>query len=225
MTFRAGFYIRATSRSPFTDRAEAHIPIGHQRVYARLDPPFSYAQWIEAIRKGATFVTNAPMVEPTVDGAGPGGEIMLDAPRALRVRAVAESQLPFTTLDVVVNGEVVRSEPAAGGRRARVEFDLPVRGPVWIAARALGARHPEIMYYPHPGWSHPVVGHTSPVYVTVPGTPARSARAAASLIDDIEESVRFIRKRYRFASEADRALSLGRFEEGRQKLARIVAGA
>jgi phage terminase Nu1 subunit (DNA packaging protein) len=47
-------------------------------------------------------------------------------------------------------------------------------------------------------------------------------RAAGALVDDIEEAVRFIRKRCRFASEADRALA--RFEEGRRRLARITAG-
>ena len=206
-----GFRIPATGG---TDRAEAHIPIGHQRVYARLDPPFSYAQWIEAIRKGATFVTNAPMVELTVDGAGPGGEIMLDAPRALRVRAVAESQLPFTTLDVVVNGEVVRSEPAAGGRRARVEFDLPVRGSVWIAARALGARHPEIMYYPHPGWSHPVVGHTSPVYVRYRNEPLAVAASARFLLERVRKLEAWVRDEAYFGDEARRREALAATAQG-----------
>jgi hypothetical protein len=149
-----------------TDRDAPHIPIGHQRVYTRHDGPFSYAQWIDAIRKGASFVTNGPMVGLTVDGLGPGEEHVLSGPRRLRVEAWAESQIPFRTLDVVVNGEIARSAAAIdGGRRARLAFELPVSGPAWIAARALGDKHPEIMYYPHPEWSQPVGAHTSPVYV------------------------------------------------------------
>jgi hypothetical protein len=88
------------------------------------------------------------------------------AQRALRIQAQAESQLPFEHLEIVVNGSVVRSVPSASsGRQAKLEFDLPVKGPAWIAARALGARHPEIIFYPRIDWSHPVVAHTSPVWI------------------------------------------------------------
>jgi hypothetical protein len=57
----------------------------------------------------------------------------------------------------------------------------------------------------------------------VKGTLARRAEAAGSFVDDIEQSIRFIRKNYRFASEADKALALGRFEEGRAFYAKLVA--
>ena len=51
----------------------------------------------------------------------------------------------------------------------------------------------------------------------VPGTPSRQAHARGSFLDEIEESKRFIRKNYRFASQADLAIALGRFEQGRER--------
>jgi hypothetical protein len=158
-----GFRLPITAGS---DRSPPHIPIGHQRVYTRIAPPLSYDRWIEAIRRGASFVTNGPMLDLTVDGAAPGAELDVPAQRAVRIRAQAESQLPFEHLEIVVNGRVVRSVASvSSGRRAKLELDLPVKGPAWIAARALGDRHPELMFYPRPDWSHPVAAHTSPVWI------------------------------------------------------------
>ncbi len=73
----------------------------------------------------------------------------------------------------------------------------------------------------HAGYT--VFAHTSPVYYRVQGTSFRRAEAAGALVDEIEESMRFIRKSYKFASEADRALALGRFEQGRSFYARLIA--
>jgi hypothetical protein len=50
----------------------------------------------------------------------------------------------------------------------------------------------------------------------VEGTPSRRAEAAGAFVDEIEQSVRFIRKSYKFASEADKAVALGRFEAARR---------
>jgi hypothetical protein len=69
----------------------------------------------------------------------------------------------------------------------------------------------------------PVFAHTSPVYYRIPEVPSRRAAAAGEFVDEIEESMRFVRKNYRFASEADKALALGRFEQGRQIYAKLVS--
>src|SRR5262249_28276008 len=46
-----GFRIPATAG---TDRADPHIPVGHQRVYTRAEGPLNYDGWIETIRRGAS---------------------------------------------------------------------------------------------------------------------------------------------------------------------------
>ncbi|HWC00979.1 MAG TPA: hypothetical protein VG672_29935, partial [Bryobacteraceae bacterium] len=67
-----------------------------------------------------------------------------------------------------------------------------------------------------------VFAHTSPVYLRVQDTPHRRAEAAGAFVDEIEASMRFVRKRYKFAKEADRALALGRFEAGRQVFGKLM---
>jgi hypothetical protein len=68
-----------------------------------------------------------------------------------------------------------------------------------------------------------VYAHSSPVYLRVAGAPFRRASAAGAFIDEIEDSKRFIRKSYKFASQSDLALALGRFDAGRDSFIRLVS--
>jgi hypothetical protein len=42
-------------------------------------------------------------------------------------------------------------------------------------------------------------------------------------VDELEASMRFIRKSYSFASDADRATAIGRFEQTRQFYLKLLA--
>jgi hypothetical protein len=184
----------------------------HNRVYVQVEGGFSYESWIAGLRAGRTFVTNGPLLELTVNGRGPGA--MLDATAPLQVRARAVSRLPFDRLEIVQEGEVVAEQSAIGGREATLEREIPVERGGWLAARVRSGAKTYAAYT--------VFAHTSPVYYRVSGTPQRLARAAGAFVDEIEASVRYIRKNYKFASQADQALALGRFEEGRAVYAKLL---
>jgi hypothetical protein len=110
---------------------------------------------------------------------------------------------------------VVAEQSAVDQRQARLEREIVPTASGWVAARVSGGAKT------HAGY--PVFAHSSPVYYKIPGAPSRKAAAAGEFVDEIEESVRFVRKSYRFASEADKALALGRFEQGRLIYARLVS--
>jgi hypothetical protein len=206
-----------------TDRAEPHLPIGHQRTYTRLHFPFSNKDWIEAIGKGASFVTNGPMIELTAGELGPGEELKLDGPRKIRITARAESQLPFEKLDIIQNGEVIRSVHAdAAGRRAEVVLDQMIQGPAWIAARAMGSRNPEIMFYPHPQWSHPVVAHTSPIYIRYAKAPVAVPASARYLLNRVRQLERWAREDAYFGSESAKDNALQTIAAGAEFYRRIA---
>ena len=184
----------------------------HNRVYVQVEGGFSYESWIAGLRAGRTFVTNGPLLELTVNGRGPGA--MLEAGAPLQVRARAVSRLPFDRLEIIQEGEVVAEQSAIGGREATLEREIPVERGGWLAARVRSGAKTYAAYT--------VFAHTSPVYYRVSGTPHRLARAAGAFVDEIEASVRYIRKNYKFASQADQALALGRFEEGRAVYAKLL---
>jgi hypothetical protein len=186
----------------------------HNRVFVRTDGAFAYASWIAGLRAGRTFISNGPLLEVSVAGKGPGERVDLQ-PGPVAVSARALSRLAFDRLQIVHDGAVVAEALARGQREARLEVELPVTRGGWLAARVSSSAKT------HSGYT--VFAHTSPVYVQVAGTPARRASDAGAFVDEIEESLRFIRKSYRFANEADRAIALGRFQQGRDFYARLVA--
>src|SRR6185369_1638129 len=101
-----GFRLTATAG---TDKMTTFVTVGANRVYARLDGEFTYENWIGALKAGRTFITNSPMLSFTVNGREAGATLRLDSKRdkVLQIHARAESQLPYHSLEIVVNGQVV----------------------------------------------------------------------------------------------------------------------
>ncbi len=144
-----GFRVTATAGSDVPWGGTA----GDARFYVYTGKPqVDAGEWFRALGRGRTFVTLAPMLEFEVDGRPPGDELLAEKGQKLRVRAratVASAAVPLGALEIVANGEVVRSaEP--DGNKASVDFEIPASGSMWIAARTRDS-------------------HTTPVYVTVGG--------------------------------------------------------
>jgi hypothetical protein len=185
----------------------------HNRVFVQVQGPFNYDSWIAGLRAGRTFVSNGPLLEFTVDSQGPGATI---TPRGrVRVNAHALSRIPFERIEIVLDGRIVADQLAVSGPEVSLEREIEIEEGGWIAARISG-----------PGKTYadfPVFAHTSPVYLRVPDTSFRRAEAIGSVIDEIDRSVRVIRKSYRFDNDAQRALAVGKFKEGRDSFSRLLA--
>lgn len=136
--------------------------IGEVRVYAYLgEGGFDTDRWFSAVKNGRTFVSNGPMIDLKVNQALPGDELDLSQPSQVTIhaRAWGDSRIGVPgTLEVVVQGDVVRAatSPVTDVTSPlEVNFDLPVKNGVWIAARATAPNG--------------AVAHTTPIYVTVGG--------------------------------------------------------
>ncbi len=71
-----GFRLTATAG---TDKMTTFVTVGSNRVYARIDGDFTYASWIQALKRGHTFVTNSPLMRFTVNGREAGGDVALSS--------------------------------------------------------------------------------------------------------------------------------------------------
>lgn len=185
----------------------------HNRVFVQTEGAFSYDTWLAGLRAGRSFISNGPLMDATVNGRRPGDTIdPVEGPLKVRVRAL--SRIAFERIEVVINGRVVAEQNAIEGREATLEREFEVDQGGWIATRAISRTKS------HGGAT--VFAHTSPVYFRLPGTNHRLAEAAGAFVDEIEQSQRFIRKIYKFASDADRATAMGRFEEARRIYAKLL---
>lgn len=185
----------------------------HNRVFVKTEGAFTYDSWIAGIRAGRTMVSNGPLLELTVNGQGPGATVQTAAGH---VKVVAEviSRIPFERVEIIQDGRVVADQASVRGRAVRLERELEVEEGGWIAARVTGGAKT------YAGFT--AFAHTSPVYLRVPGTAYRRAEAIGSFIDEIGRSMRAIGKGFQFESDAQRALALGKFEEGRKAFAGML---
>lgn len=155
-----------------TDKMSADVPVGIYRTYVHIpdDQPFNYETWCRALRGGNTFHSGGPLLAFTANGQPIGSTIRLPGNGGtVEVEASARSILPFQSLELVLNGEVVaRTEDLKGVRSLTLRERLKVDRHCWIAARCAGPNYWESRKH-HDGWKRKLMAHTSPIYLAVGG--------------------------------------------------------
>ena len=112
------------------------VPVGIYRTYVHIpdDEPFTYETWCRGLRAGNTFLSGGPLVRllgrrsarsaSSITLPGNGGTV--------EVEASAESVVPFGSLELVMNGDVVARTEEEGGStrrlsiRERITVDRPL---------------------------------------------------------------------------------------------------
>ncbi|MDH3745112.1 MAG: CehA/McbA family metallohydrolase, partial [Acidobacteriota bacterium] len=120
---------------------------GRERFYAKLDGPLNADAWLEAVRRGRTFVTNGPAIEFSVEGTLPGEELLLAAPGEVRVKGRVRfdpDRDAVAALELVRGGEVeLRVNASTMTGEIRLETILEVEKTTWLALRATGEKRGE----------------------------------------------------------------------------------
>jgi hypothetical protein len=206
-------YLNAGFRLPIaagTDKSGDDIPVGSNRVYVSTKGRSDFAAWLAGIKAGTGFVTNGPLLDLDVDGHGPGEEISFDGPRTVKVRATARSLLPFTTLEIVLNGSPVAhvlrlvqaNAPVDGVYTLETEATVRLERSSWFAARAFA--DPDITPRLLPRQSS-VFAHTNPVYCLREGQRVREAASIAYLRRSVDALRGWLSTGPSFVTELDRA--------------------
>jgi TolB protein len=192
---------------------------GGGRVYVKIEPPLTYAKWIESYRAGRTFVSNGPMLFLNVDGKEPGEEVRFTGRQRLTVSAEARSLPPMQALELIVNGEVAATAtPTAEGTAAKLTHTLELDASAWVAARVRGAAHRRVMNDSH------LFAHTSPVYLLRDGKPVAIAKDAGVVLGWVDRLIEDVKRSPRFATEARRQEVLEVFQRGRAHYEKIASG-
>ncbi len=196
--------------------------VGSMRTYVRTpDGTLTMDGWFQGIRDGNSFVSSGPLIEFTVDGRGPGEELDLDGPSEVRVRGRVWSVVPMERVELVVDGDVVRTwEPAGDRKSLDIDDTLAIGASGWIHLRAEGAREdrwPLDTAYPQ--------AFTNPVWVTVASRPIRSAAAADYALRWIDKLEVMAELWPGWRSEREEEHVFGQFEEAREVYRRRAAEA
>jgi hypothetical protein len=192
------------------------IAVGAARTYAKLQPgeELSYGAWVTAVRAGRSFVTNGPLLTLDVNGQGPG-HVFTELPekRPVAVRAEVRSGVPFDSVEVLWNGQVIANRSPSGDRQATVlEAGFTPGEPGWLAARCHGH-----------GWlpdGQVPYAHTSPLWFHPGGKPPSPARESATrLLAILDRTLAWTRHTARCHNPKSREHLLGVLGEARRVLA------
>jgi hypothetical protein len=169
-----------------TDKMSANTAVGTVRTYARIpaDQAFTYDAWMEAIRRGQTFVTYGPLLEFSVDGQPMGGRIVM-TPNGGTVQVewqVASVTVPMTRVELVVNGEIRRSETVSS-EKGSGSWSVKVDQSAWLALLVRGH---------YPDKPEIIAAHSSPVMVTVGDSPLLAAADALTILEQIEGALAYL---------------------------------
>jgi acetyl esterase/lipase len=183
-------------------------PIGYNRVYVKLNEPFSYESWFHALKAGRSFGTNGPMLFLRINGEEVGSILRFHGgkPARLRIQAEASSQRKLDRLEVVFKGNVIKTAttPDTHGKMV-LDFENEVLESGWFAARAFEELGQTIHF-----------AHTSPIYTELGSRSAIVPEDARYFIQWIGREMDFYRKETRFNRPEDRAEMLRFFEKARE---------
>ena len=189
-------------------------PVGLVRVYARV-PKTNPAvpAWLDSLKKGRTFATNAPLIGFTLGGKEVGDDLTLPAgEKQVKFKAWMRSIVPVDHLEVVCNGRVARDLKLTGNRMsAETEDTIPISQSGWCLLRASSDK-PE-----HPVLDDYVYATTSPIYVSVQGSPRNSAGDATFFIAWIDRLIDAAEANHNWNTDAEKAAVLRTLGEARQR--------
>jgi len=128
--------------------------MGQERSFVHVDGELSREKWKESILAGRVFVSNAPVIELSVNGKGMGDEVRVQAGERIAVTARASINPDFDTLDrleLVAHGRVIKSVSSpVGAATLALDAELETDYGLWLAVRVYGKKsakaHSGIVY-------------------------------------------------------------------------------
>jgi hypothetical protein len=225
-----------------TDKMSNWVTVGANRVFALIKGDFSYQAWIDALGKGATFISNSPFIFCTVAGKNPGNEIQISKNKKIKIIAEVWSQFPIDRLEIMANGQVVGEKIIEKDQSyAKLEIEFIPSESCWVAARAHQFteadrdRGVSFMqrrdYGGGPTYLNKFYGtlrpettfaHTSPSYVTVDKKPIRSKVDAEYFITYLENGAAWLQKSGRFPSIQAKQEVLDTFNKGKDLFKKLA---
>jgi hypothetical protein len=190
-----GFRLPASAGTDcFLNRIYSQLP-GGDRVYVKVDGPFSYDSWIKGLKAGRSFVSNGPVLRFTVDKKNLGDTVTLPTSAKVKVRAIGRSQFPLDKVEIIYNGKVALPVSLAKDKlAAEFEGDILLDKSGWLALRAQGPGHPASALTS-------LYAITSPIYVEVGKAPTRSRDDALFFLAWIDRLSLALRERNRIPNE------------------------
>lgn len=178
----SGYHLRVSAG---TASGVHPVQLGFGRVYVHLPDGFGYEDWMQGLDAGRSFVSTGPMLE-TRFGDYHAGETISppdSTAYALKIVSTATSRKPLDRIEIVMNGDVIRTlSPEnrlskTGAFVTNVTETINLDSSAWCAVRCFEEDPKGRIRF----------AHTNPVHVLLPDKPLRPKKVEVqSLIDRMQ---------------------------------------
>ena len=197
-----------------TDKMSAARPVGSvSRTYAKVED-WTHNGFLDATRRGKTFVTNGPLLKLTANGEPIGSELRFtgSGPFTVNVEGECFSQRPVNYIQIIQDGAVIHEI-----RASELPQSSPFRYPLtfeksgWIALRT----GPDTSD-PEDWWGYTMAAHSSPLYVSVNDELPANADDANYLITRIDKTLDWAQSEAIWTSPKTKQTAIDSFQKARQ---------
>ena len=188
--------------------------IGQMRAYAHMPDGLSWDGWLHAIKTGAMFVTNGPLLQFSVNGFSMGDTLYLDpGATSVTVEGVIHSIAPLDRIELVEGGRInsLRTMQVDTSVTARTfSYELDINSSTWLTLQVASdtAWHPIDDRF--------VQATTNPIWILRGDEPVRSSSSAAYFIRWIDRLSAMAEGHPGWRSDAERLHVLGEFRQARR---------
>lgn len=191
------------------------MSIGATRVYVKPEGPLTESSYLQALKEGRSFVSNGPQLEFTVDDQEPG-QVIKATGKKVTWNLEVHSPVPFETIEIFVNGEVVwtkKDNYGAGNHGFKGSLTIPSGG--WVTARIVGGTSvwPMMDSYPF--------AESSPVWFNNIGSTdsAVVSKSAKILLDALLNSEQRLHNGY---GETPIPILQAHFDKAKERLQQLI---
>ncbi|MEO8364957.1 MAG: CehA/McbA family metallohydrolase [Pseudoxanthomonas sp.] len=192
-------------------------PVGMNRVFLDTGGKRDGASVVTALKRGHGFASNGPLLGLLVDGARPGS-IVKTASGTHRYRIALRSPVAIDHLELVHNGEVVKSFALAGDRRSLDDSGELELDDGWLLLRAWneGADPLVLDIYPY--------ATTNPVWLGEPEPTASARQDAIYFSDWLGRVIEAASVRNDYNDAEERKATLDYLQEARERYRALADG-
>jgi hypothetical protein len=218
MFLNTGFHLPLSAG---TDKMHNTEIVGATRTYAYLgDTELTYPAWADAMAQGRTFTTTGPLLSFTANGQPIGSSLELEADEEVILEAEVHApprRFPWERFEIVYNGEVIASTVNDGNKyKVSLSAKVNIKKSGWFAARAYV---PEESTTPRlaavDGAGSGAQAHTSPIYVSIPGSRVWSEEDAAFMAAQCDIAIDWARNRAIYHTAAQRQEVIALYERAK----------
>jgi Tol biopolymer transport system component len=220
-----GFRVPAAAGTDaMTNYASPRGPVGLDRVYAQVPAGrIEVKPWLKSLKEGRTFATNGPLIGFVLGGKQVGDTVKLGAGQhEVKFSAWLRSIVPVDHLEIICNGKMARDLKLTGNRdSADIQGTLPISQSGWCLLRTWSdeAAHALPVPYPYAGYAYAT---TSPVYVSVEGSPLQGREEATYFMAWIDRLVKAAEANQDWNAAEEKEAVLKSFREAREVYERVA---